>query len=512
MKLKIPTIEKTVENMIDNAYKYVAIYARESNKGYKSGLETQVITNKRYAAENNLLVYDVYEEFISASQKNYKMRSEFLRLIKDAEKGCFKKIIVTKRDRLTRRFEDYIDIKNTFKELGIEILYSNDVQLTETKDYASNFIENLIMAVAELEPQNIRERILAGMKVKRGERTYDKRAAFGHYRDKIKNQYVKDGIKAEIVQNIFDIYLDTDDVKNPQDIKVKLRLKSEGKGEEYINEVYKLDNTKIESIISRPIYAGLQTKYLEYKYEDFKIEYDEEILDLDIDHFHSCTNVDALIKPFEWLAAANKWVKYNGYRSDKKVRNIKPRKEKNLFSGMLYCKQCFKSIKSKGDFFQCETKNCIKIRKDKFIKNLIERLFEKLIFGYKIDSVLEVVISELSQRKRNCKKQLVNIIKNQSADVESYLKDNSNKKLRESILTANDDQLKIKKEIEELENKIVFLEQNFKSIILPIMQSDYVTIIIDDLVNNHPAILEMLLNTDIREILIDGKAIKIKQR
>lgn len=524
MKVKIPEKEEIVENMVNERSNYAAIYARESNPNVKSALEAQVITNTRYARENNLIIHDVYKEHISGV-KYFSIRAEFKRLIEDAKKGLFKKIIVTKRDRLTRNFEDHLEIRKLFKGMGVQILYSNDVQLMEDRDYASSFIENMIMAIAELEPKNIKDRIYSGKQIKRGKRIYDRRAGFGFIcievseeeeKKKYKTKYIQDGAKALVVKDIFEIYLDKANVvEKPEEIieKLKERLEKKYKNKnnkkylEYKDIIYNLKNNDVANCISRPIYAGLQTKSLDYKYKYFKILYEDREVEVDEQYFDPCINVDAIISSQQWYESVKKWTS-----NRKPIRNGSSRRKgkSTLFNGLFSCCKCNTDIKLKGNKLICEEKNCFEVTKHNFINGICNKLIYWTIDNAEGTEIVKETVDKLNLNLKKLQDDLIKCINNQGEWVEKYIKDDKNEDIKANIQKLVDKKLKIEKKIEDIKDKIIFLEEEFNTIMLPLAKSKYIKLLAEEIENNGKAFLGIFDYKNLEEITIDGKKIKIK--
>lgn len=524
MKVKIPEKEEIVERMVNDRYNYAAIYARESNPNVKSALEAQVITNTRYARENNLIIHAVYKEHISGV-KHFRIRPEFKRLMEDAKKGLFKKIIVTKRDRLTRNFQDHLEIRKLFKGMGVQILYSNDVQLMEDRDYAGNFIENMIMAIAELEPKNIRDRIYAGQQIKRGKRIYDKRPAFGFTcievseeedKKKYKTKYIQDGVKALVVEDIFEIYLDKANVvEKPEEIieKLKERIEKKYKNKndkeylEYKDIIYNLKNSDVANCISRPIYAGLQTKSLDYKYKYFKILYEDRKFEVDDQYFNPCINVNAIILPQQWYEAVKKWT---SNRKPIKNRSSRHKGKSTLFNGLFSCCKCNTDIKLKGNKLICGEKNCFEVTKHNFINAICNKLICWTIENAKGAEIVKETVDKLNLNLKKLQNDLIKCINKQGEWVEKYIRDDKNEDIKVNIQKLVDKKLKIEKEIQDIKDKIIFLEEEFNTIMLPLAKSKYIKLLAEEMEDNGKAFLGIFDLKNLGEILIDGREIKIK--
>lgn len=115
--------------MINSSECYAAIYARISGKNQSESIEAQVSRGEEVAFENNLLIYKVYKEEISATKNKIKDREALHNMLEDAKAGYFKYLIVFRRDRLARVFDDYLEIKNKLLKYGVTILFTNDFQV-----------------------------------------------------------------------------------------------------------------------------------------------------------------------------------------------------------------------------------------------------------------------------------------------------------------------------------------------------------------------------------------------
>ena len=127
MSNNIESKNKTSDNYTPAPHEYAAIYARKSTKLENNSIPSQIEIAKRKIEENNLFLYDIYYDEESATKYHPLHRQGFKKLLYDAEMNKFKTVIVYRRDRLARRVENLLEIKQKFKELGIKIIYSNDI-------------------------------------------------------------------------------------------------------------------------------------------------------------------------------------------------------------------------------------------------------------------------------------------------------------------------------------------------------------------------------------------------
>lgn len=392
MTLKIPTKEEIIKDMITNPQNYAAIYARQSNLKTSNSLSSQILKGQELALKNNLLIYKTYAEKISATESYFTERKEFNQLILDAKAGFFKTVIVFKRDRLARRIEDFLEIKKIFKTLGIKILYSNEEEFQGNDTHISDFIENIIMAVSEFEPKNIKSRTEEGRKKKREKGEYYGKPPFGYEAikgnstinsnsndERIVSKYKINNNEAHIVKTIFQIFVENEEIKTTKDISNKLL-------ELNITLPQNLNESKIRSIINRPVYAALQTISLDYKYNNFRlIDKDNNLIPIELKYFHNCTNVDKIINKETWLKAVYKWIKL--HPNERRVKK-KRRKKKYLFKDILYCSNCGNKITLSGESYSCKTKGCTRVKKDILIKTLLTKLLYNLLNEENIDTAI----------------------------------------------------------------------------------------------------------------------------
>lgn len=508
MKTRLHTKEEIIENLMRDPNTYVAIYARESNLNAENAVETQIFTCKNYALDKNLIVYDIYQEFASASQSSYKSRREFMRLVEDAERGCFKKVMVTRRDRLTRRFEDFIEIKNLFKNLGVEIIYSNDIQINEGTDYACNFVENIIVALAEMEPRRISQRAEAGRAAKIVRGIYDKRPPRGLKYEKFERKYYPDGQDSEVIKSIFNIYLNMKHVKKPEHVLGELdkdvERKNEGK-----ELAKKLSKNDVFRILSNPVYAGLQPNNINIKYRDFYVRHDGEMGKVSLKDFQSCENIGAIITPEQWYSTVLKWYKHN---STKKKSVKKKSREKIIFKDLFTCTKCGKILKYVKQKYTCGSVGCKGISKDILIRIIIMDLVQWLVHKGEIKDVIKDIVKKLEHEISKLRKILAANIKEQGELIKEYVSNASDDVLKRKIAEMSKKQIDIKEQIGEFNRKISFLNDRLEKIIIPLVRSNYAHLIVDELEKNQAALLEVFMYRNIKELRINGHPIRINDK
>ncbi|MDD3206736.1 MAG: recombinase family protein [Lachnospiraceae bacterium] len=188
--------EKVIEKNIEDV---AVIYARFSPgpRQTEQSIEGQVRDCREYAEKSGLKIVDIYaDHHISGS--DFEGRVEFNRLIRDAEKGQFKYIIVWKIDRFGRDREEIALNKVRIKKHGVKLLYAKE----NIPDGPEGIIlEGLLESLAEYYVADLRQ------KVKRGQReSAIKGHAFGQcplgYIKKDKKWVVNES-EAAIVRQVF---------------------------------------------------------------------------------------------------------------------------------------------------------------------------------------------------------------------------------------------------------------------------------------------------------------------
>lgn len=167
--------------------KYAAIYARKSIKNQNDSLLAQKQLGMRALEKNELLLYRVYEDEASGRRLPSFKRKGFGELISDARTGYFKTVVTYRHDRLSRDADDWLLIKNEFKRLGIKVIFTDVTEIVPTNTPISNFVENLMITIAELEPNQILKRTMLGIRTKREDGIYNpagknKDGLFGYIR------------------------------------------------------------------------------------------------------------------------------------------------------------------------------------------------------------------------------------------------------------------------------------------------------------------------------------------
>ena len=430
---------------------YAAIYARKSIKSENNSILSQLSLARDVLYKNNLILYKEYWDEESATKLPPSKRQGFSRLLKDAKAGKFKTVIVYRRDRLARRVHDLIEIKNTFKKYRIKIIYSNDGEYQPSESYLSDFIENIIMAVDELEPQIVAERTNTGRVKKRERKEYSGagKLPFGFERisQNEKTFYRCNYQTVPLIRELFKMYSKNNDSKSMMDIVKELNNFYENKLPTTSNQVGK--------IIRNPIYAGYQ--FINSKYTVFDLfQSDDGLNNFNPGLLQKCVNVQPVVDFDLWVKCITVW-RVN-YKAFKRKKN-----QEYLFKGLLLCGKCKKPIKLINNKYRCISKDCSSFNADYFKKELIKYLLDNIIQTMGLESVISHKITQLKRGIQTYNRQLKTVgndLEKYTLDYVNNFKDkyiaNGCKELISDAMTRRED---VKARIYELEARIYRLQE-----------------------------------------------------
>src|SRR5439155_17902363 len=139
--------------------KRVALYARISTVTKGQDVETQLIPLRQWA---ELKGYSVFREYIDVGISGSKERRPALDLLmNDARHHRFDILAVARFDRFARSVKHLLTALATFESLQIDF-----ISLSESIDTTTPMVKavfTILGAIAELERNLIRERVIAGM-------------------------------------------------------------------------------------------------------------------------------------------------------------------------------------------------------------------------------------------------------------------------------------------------------------------------------------------------------------
>jgi len=178
-------IDEIVKSYVDDAVLDVAVYVRVSTSGQTT--ENQLIELSEVCERNKWHIVEVYNETISGT-KGVDERAELNRLLQDASRKKFSKVVVWSVDRVGRSMKHLVTVLSQLKDLGCDI-YSYKQAIDTSTTMGSSFF-HMVGIFAELENNMRAERQRIGIK-----RALDNGAKFGR----------KSIITKELVQKVVDL-------------------------------------------------------------------------------------------------------------------------------------------------------------------------------------------------------------------------------------------------------------------------------------------------------------------
>ena len=152
-----------------------ALYARVSTRD--QDVVPQLDALRAYADARSLTVFDEYiDEGVSGACSK---RRALDRLLADARRRRFDRVVVVKLDRLARSVRHLTQLGADFEALGVDLVVLD--QAIDTGTPTGRLLFNVLGAIAEFERDLIAERVAAGMAAakRRGKRLGRARAIVG---------------------------------------------------------------------------------------------------------------------------------------------------------------------------------------------------------------------------------------------------------------------------------------------------------------------------------------------
>lgn len=137
-----------------------ALYARVSTlNGQDIGLQVDEL--RQMAAQRGWAVVEVFaDEGVSGGQAQ---RPALDRMLEQARAGQFDVVAVWKLDRLARSVAHMLTLADSLNAWGVGLVSARDAHI-DTTTPAGRFTFQILAAVAELEKELIRERVIAGVR------------------------------------------------------------------------------------------------------------------------------------------------------------------------------------------------------------------------------------------------------------------------------------------------------------------------------------------------------------
>jgi len=389
---KLKEIDELINNTDKNGVlvnptpeQYAAIYARTSSSNDSFSIQSQIDDCEAYIKNNNLILYDIYQDKESARKKKFYERKDFKRLLCDMEAGMFKNLVLIRRDRLSRRIDDFMHLKRIFRKHNIRDYYVKEGNINfENDTYITNFLENVLMSISTLEPEYISQRTKGGRQNLRDQGIFQSSNPPTGY-DKAegeKHKFKVNHEEAELIKNVFNYYK-TEIISENKTLKDLYKYFES-------NSISKVNKNFLNRVFQRPIYGGYMIKSEDDDISDcvkwdehnlkYVLTYEDESVETKI---IKCKNFSKII---DWKTWTEVFLHF--YKSENP-----PQEPKYCFKGLIYCADCNTSLILVNEKFTCK---CSSLNFEYLIKKIFTQILEdtnpkniKLIFNDKINKVNE---------------------------------------------------------------------------------------------------------------------------
>ena len=227
----------------------VAIYARVSteHEAQLSALDNQIqYYDKLLTQYPEWELYDRYiDEGITGT--SVKKRKNFMRMLNDAQSGCFDLIVTREVSRFARNTVDTLQETRKLKKMGVEVYFIDD-NIWTLNDEDGELRLTIMATLAQNESKKTSQRVKAGQKI-----SFENGVIYGTGNilgyDKVGKEMVINKEQAETVKMIFELFLQGYGSKT-----IKKNLESLGRLT--ATGLKKWDCTSINRTLRNPFYCG----------------------------------------------------------------------------------------------------------------------------------------------------------------------------------------------------------------------------------------------------------------
>ena len=185
--------------------KTAVIYARySSDRQTEESIEAQVRACNAYAAAHNLHVTDVYaDEAISGKGSATAKRTQYQKLLRDAEKHRFDLILIHKYDRIARNLGEHVNLEKRLTDWNVQLVAAAQDFGTSNE---AKLVRTLMWALSEYYIDNLADEVKKGHRETAIKAEHNGGVApFGY--DVIEKKYVINPFEAIWVKKIFEAAL-----------------------------------------------------------------------------------------------------------------------------------------------------------------------------------------------------------------------------------------------------------------------------------------------------------------
>ena len=241
-------------NNIKNEMNVVLYMRYSSDRQTEQSIEGQQRVCTEYCERQGYKIVGTYIDRALSASKNTEKREDFLRMIKDSEKGNFNAVIVYKLDRFSRNRYDSAIYKNKLKKNGVRVISATE-NISDTPEGV--ILESVLEGMAEFYSKELSQKVTRGM----NETALKGNFCGGHiplgYKI-VNKKYTIDDLTAPIVKEAFEKY-----TKGESAIGICRDFNDRGLR---TASGSKFGKTTIRTILHNEKYTGV------YKYKDVRIE------------------------------------------------------------------------------------------------------------------------------------------------------------------------------------------------------------------------------------------------
>lgn len=418
-----------------NALAYTRVSTKEqAEKGLSIPAQLKAI--KEYANSHG---FRILEEFIdrgeSAKTAN---RPAFRKMIKRCQKDkTIDAVIVHKIDRFSRNNIDFFAYKAILKKEGVRLL---SVSENIEENPSGEFIENVLVAMAQFYSSNLAEEVLKGMKEKfrRGEWPVKAPIGYKNVRD-IKNhsKVIEDKDTSYFIKQMFKLYATN---------QYSLGSLSEEMASRGLKTMHGnfLSPEQIKRILQNTFYIGKMRMWNKEVKGKHKPIIDESL-------FNQVQNI----------------------LQERKITQDKWQKRDFLLRGLVYCQNCQKRLTAevhpRGDYYRCQSSINHKCSEPyiplKSLESQIEKLYNLMEPPTKLLNLLKAEIEEVHRNfKAKSSNEIANLkrkINENEAKMDSLVDNSATRTITPEVYKKYSQ--KYEKEIKNARDRLAVLEKDYSS-------------------------------------------------
>ena len=417
-----------------NALAYARVSTKEqAEKGLSIPAQLKAI--REYARSHDLCILQEYTDLgESAKTAN---RPGFREMIKRCQKDkTVDAIIVHKIDRFSRSNIDFFAYKAILKKEGIRLISVSE-NIEETP--SGEFIENVLVAMAQFYSSNLAEEVLKGMKEKfrRGEWPFRAPIGYKNIRDEKGHAYIVEDKKTSyLIKQMFKLYATGE---------YSFASLAEEMAERGLRTRYgkHLSPERIKSVLANSFYVGKMRLWGEERKGKHKPLVDEAL-------FRQVQNV----------------------MKERKITQDRWQKRDFLLRGLLYCQNCKRrltaEVHERGSYYRCPYNVNNPICKEPYIptkhlESQIEKLYSLMGPSPRLLKILKAEIEEVQNNfKAKSSNEIQNLkrrIRENEAKMDTLVDNLATKTITPEIYKKYSQ--RYEKEIKEARDRLAVLEKDY---------------------------------------------------